>query len=393
MRRTPLVRRFAAAGLSAGLVVTLGLGQAQAATTGWRVTKTLGPYAGATYVNGFVASGARDAWSTWGTCNPCSGSKRVNTFTVQRWNGRSWSRLPLPKALEAEEATFGVGLAASSSTNAWLFNWFQDSTRALHWTGKSWHVVRIPRWVVRGNLSGEVGLAPYAFSPASAWVFSLGIDSLTKPQTFAARYSGGRWTKSYLPGVPTEADAVSASDIWVLGMTAKSAVKSQPVQILMHWNGNRWSTVKLPKRPKVPAGSAANLYGLTADNAHSVWLERNIVAADSAYTMYLLHWNGAKWQRVAIRYGKSSVDALASDGHGGLWMIATGPGETTKWYFDHYRAGRWGRVAVPSAGGTTLQEATQLVNVPGTRIMLVAGGVLLPHRTEGILGAIWQYGG
>jgi hypothetical protein len=387
------LRRIAAVALGTGLVVA-SLGQAQGATApGWRVTKTLGPYAGATGVIGFLSTGARDAWSTWSTCNPCSGSKRAQTFMVQRWNGSAWHVVPLPKALEVQESEFGVGLAASSSTNAWLFNWFQDSTRAVHWTGRSWHVVRIPDWVVRGNLSGDVSLATYAFAPTSAWVFSFGIDSFTKPETFAARYSHGKWGKSYLPGVPTAADAVSANDIWVLGVTTKSALGKHQVQILMHWNGYRWGTVALPRPPKVPAGTTGVIGGLTALGAHSVWLTRSIVTATSYYATYLLHWNGKGWRRVGIKYPKSSINELASDGHGGLWMIANGPAPKYSWYFYHYGAGRWSRVAVPSARGTTEDGAGQLVNVPGTTSMLAAGQVELPHRVEGLLGAIWQYGG
>jgi hypothetical protein len=394
-RHRPAVRGVTAAALAAGLLLAAGPGQAQAARTpGWRVIKTIGPDAGATGVNGFLAAGAKVAWSTWSTCNPCGGSKPVETFLVQRWNGKSWRTVPMPKALEAKESEFAVGLAASSSTNAWLFNWFQDSTKALRWTGRSWHVVTIPSWVVRGNLSGDVSLAAYAFAPSSAWVFSFGVDSFTKPETFAARYADGKWTKSGLPGVPVDADAVAANDIWVLGVTAKSALGSHQVQILMHWNGRRWSTVTVvPGVAKLPAGTTEAVVDLAANSADNVWLQRDLATTSSVYTMDLLHWTGKKWQRVAIKYAKSFIDDMTTDGHGGLWMIANGPAPKYAWYFYHYGSGHWSRVGIPSARGTTLQGASRLVNVPGTTTMLAAGQVELPHRAEGLLGTIWQDGG
>jgi hypothetical protein len=393
-RSTTAMRRTTAAALGAGLALALGLGTAEGATApGWHVTKTLGPYAGATGAGQFLATGAQDGWSDWTTCNPCGGSKPVSTFMVQRWNGRSWHAVLIPKGLAALEGYAPVALAASSSTNAWVFNGLQDNRRALHWTGRSWRHVTVPSWVVRGNLSGDVQAAAYAFAPGSMWVFSFGIDSFTKPETFAARYTDGRWSKSYLPVVPSEADAVSATDIWVLGDTAKSALGRHPVEALAHWGGRRWSTLALPVLPKVPAGTE-DYYGAPASSGPgSVWVTRNTVNLKGARTLDLEHWNGSRWQTVGIRYANSYVDELAIDGRGGVWMAANGPGPKYSSYFYHYRAGRWSRISVPAASGTTVGGVGELVNVPGTTTMLAAGQVDLPHRTEGLLGAIWQYGG
>ncbi len=45
-----------------------------------------------------------------------------------------------------------------------------------------------------------------------------------------------------------------------------------------------------------------------------------------------------------------------------------------------------------SAIGTSLEEVTELAYVPGTTAMLAAGGVIVPHKADGICDAIWQYG-
>ena len=389
-RRATAVTATAAA---VGLMMAVAQLPAEASVApGWRVTKVIGPVAGATYVADFVATGRRNAWSTWGTCNPCGGASPKQTFAVERWNGRAWRGVPLSPAQETKETTFSVAFGASSSSNAWVFNGLQDHTTALQWNGRTWESRPIPAWVVRNNLSGDYAVSAEVFSPKSMWVFSSGVDSFTKPEHFAARYSGGKWTKVQLPGVPLGVSAASQDDLLVSGVTPSSALKRNPVGILMRWNGHRWSTLSLP----TVRGSAASheyVTDITAVSPHSVWAQRYYSGSPGTpRTLYLLHWNGTGWRRVNIRYANSSVDSLVPDGHGGLWMIANGPPPAYRWYFYHYNGGRWSRTAVRSAAGTSLQEVTQLALVPGTRSVLAAGGVIVPHRADGIRGAIWQYG-
>ncbi len=186
-----------------GLTITLAQLPAGASVrSGWRVTNVIGPVAGATYVSDFVVTGRANAWSTWGTCNPCS-SPSKQTFTVERWNGRSWRSVPFSPAQETNETSSSVAFGASSSSNAWLFNGFQDHITALQWNGRAWKARPVPSWVVRSNLSGTYAVSAEVFSPKSMWVFSSFVDSFTKPEHFAARYSAGRWTKVQLPGIPT----------------------------------------------------------------------------------------------------------------------------------------------------------------------------------------------
>jgi hypothetical protein len=378
---------------AAGLMTALAQLPAEASvTSGWRVTKVIGPVAGATYVAGFVATGPGDAWSTWGTCNPCGGASPKQSFAVQRWNGRKWRGVPLSPVQETKESSFSVAFGASSRTNAWLFNGFQDHSAALHWNGRTWNGRPIPSWVVRNNLSGSYSVSAEVFSVKSMWVFSSGVDSFTKPEHFAARYSAGRWTKVQLPGIPGGVSAVSQDDMWVSGFTLKTALRPNPVQILMHWNGHRWSTHSLP-RARGSAASHEFLADITGAGAHSVWAQRYYSSGTGpSRTLYLLHWNGTAWRLINIPYPNSTLDQLAPDGHGGLWMIANGPPPSYRWYFYHYGSGRWTRTAVHSAAGTSLQEVTQLAWVPGTRSMLAAGGVIVPHQADGIRGAIWQFG-
>jgi hypothetical protein len=109
-------------------------------------------------------------------------------------------------------------------------------------------------------------------------------------------------------------------------------------------------------------------------------------------TTSLEHWNGTAWQPVPLHYRTSSVDATASDGSGGLWMIFNGPRPGFTGYFAHLAGGgSWTRTLVPAATGTTVQQASVITAVPGSASAWAAGELIVPGEgSGGIIGAIWQ---
>jgi hypothetical protein len=189
--------------------------QPETATSGWHVITTVGSLPGVTSAADLAVTGRTDAWSTWDMCSPCGGQNQATVFQVDRWNGSAWRQVPIPQRL-ANYGTDSVGLGASSSRDAWLFDTSPLLGKALHWNGTRWAVRDIPRWVVRGNLSGTVALTIADFGRAGMWVFSEGQESFSRLVPFAARYQHGRWAKARLPGIPIQVSAVSPTDIWAL---------------------------------------------------------------------------------------------------------------------------------------------------------------------------------
>ncbi len=362
-----------------------------AAAPGWHVVTTVGPLHGVTSVGNLAATGSTDAWSTWDVCAPCGGPNQTTVFQVERWNGRAWRLVPIPQGL-ARYGMDSVGLGASSSRDAWLFDPRPLLGRALHWNGSRWAVRDIPRWVVRGNLSGTVDLAAPDFGRAGLWVFSEGRESMQPVVPIAARLLHGRWAKVRLPGVPSEVSAVSATDMWSLADPQR--LMRVPRQFLMHWNGRRWSTLAIPAPATIPPNSVEFVRDLVAAGPRDVWLQRDIeTGSKGARTLYLLHWNGKSWQRVPLRKPTSGVVDMARDGHGGLWLVTNGPGPAFRWFFDHLSGGRWTRTAVPATATTTVQEVTRLAWIPGTRSEWAAGGLLPVNTTTDVLGGIWKFRG
>ena len=364
--------------------------RAPAATPGWHVFTTVGTVPGVTSVVSLTATGRTDAWSTWGVCTPCSGQNQSSVFQVDHWNGRGWRLVAIPKRL-ARYGSDSVGFGASGGRDAWLFDASPLPGRALHWNGSHWAVRDIPRWVVRGNLSGTFEISVTDFGRDGMWVFSQGQESMTPTVPFAARYVRGRWAKVRLPGVPIEVSAVSCHRHLGARRPRAGDQPPAPVPDALEWPALEHQCRCLP-RSTVPPNSTEFVRDLVAAGPGDVWLQRDIErGTQGARTLYLLHWTGKAWHRVALGKPTSGVDEMARDGHGGLWLVTNGPGPAFTWFFDHLSGGRWTRTQAPSAAKTTVQEVTKLAWVPGTRSEWAAGGLLPTGSNTDVLGGIWQF--
>jgi hypothetical protein len=377
VRTRPVLTRVAFLAAAVGLAIGTAVPASGAATPGWRVVKIFGPAEGV-WADNFVATGAGDAWSTWDA---------VSHSLVERWTGRAWRQVPVPPNL-AGDAASSVAIGASSASNAWLF----DPGKVLRWNGSAWRLETIPAWVVHINLSGSFSVTSAVFSASSVWVFSAGVDSMTKPDHFAAHYNGHVWVKVQLPGVISQVSALSPTDIWALGVTTATALGSNPAYILMHWNGKTWATVRIPK-VSPPAGAVEFPVDLAATGPADAWLQRDIDQGSAgARTLYLLHWNGRSWTRVNLGFPTSFVDYMTQDGHGGVWMVANGPARAFRFLTYHLNAGHWTRYTAPVATGLSLLDLTGISWIPGTRSVWLTGNMTGPPNGNGIFGAILKFG-
>ena len=154
-----------------------------------------------------------------------------------------------------------------------------------------------------------------------------------------------------------------------------------------HWDGRQWRATPLPDLG-LPASDLlwANINGLADIGPRDVWADitTNDTSAKRPGTI-LLHWNGKVWSRVAFPYPGSASSPVASDGHGGIWLAtASGVGDGTIAWFDHYASGRWTRIQVPSGEGEQ-PDVSYLSSIPGTGALLAAGAVDFADDGEAVL--------
>ena len=367
------------------LVLAAGSSQAYAAPARaphWQLVRVLGknannldPVGGSSSTSALAVTGPANAWSLWDNCNwPCNGS---TTPIVEHWNGHRWGAVP-PSELTGMTAP--VAVTASSRSDAWLFSFYQKGPAyALHWNGVSWTRRKVPVWVVRPNLSGEVNVQAADFGHGNVWVFSLGDDTFKKVVPFAAHLVRGRWRKATLPLIPDVVDAESPGNVWAIGTSA--SLSGKPA--LMHWNGSKWHTMNLPTRwPGAPT------FSLVGASAHNLWL-----GWYRGRVWSLLHWNGRTWSRTALPNGWQD-DPMVSDGRGGLWLAGIGPKPKFRRPFLHFYRGHWTMWRMPTMTGLTSNSVAEMALIPGTtRVWAIGHGYEWVKSQNSSLnrGTIWRF--
>jgi hypothetical protein len=79
----------------------------------------------------------------WAVGASCASSGFFSTL-IERWNGKSWTKVPSPNASGATES-YLAGVSAVSASNAWAVGWSAASSAYQplieHWNGTAWSVV------------------------------------------------------------------------------------------------------------------------------------------------------------------------------------------------------------------------------------------------------------
>jgi hypothetical protein len=328
---------------------------AQAASTGWRLI--FGQHYGApgnvSLYTAVVATGRNAAWAFGGT-NLTGGSGPSGRPVAVRWNGRSWRPSPLPAGLSD---SIGAASAASAS-DVWAVTHFGG--QVLRWNGTRWSLAK--RLSGAGQLTGVTAL-----SASDVWVFG-GGGSIGGLGTW--HFNGRVWR--HLTGGASGLEigsAVSASDIWAIGGQVS------PYSAIVHFNGRSWSPVT------AKALSGLQFTDIRAFGRNDVWA--SAIAAGRISPAWLVHFNGARWTRVKLPWTVDPV-SVAADGHGGLWLSALGLAGPP--YAVHLSAsGRWSRTPISTF-------LFGLALIPGTTSLWGVGGANTKTGANAVVWAYGKIG-
>jgi len=259
-----------------------------------------------------AASSARDAWIF-----PRAGTLLApNHGYALHWNGATWHKLALPDNLVVAAA------AAFSLRDAWVFGGVQHrpDVNALHapyaarYDGHTWHVVTMP---------GQP-LAVSALSPSDIWAVGPTLKTAGEPRArqaiIAMHWTGRSWHAIPVPKITAApigqsflsrafAAAAGPHDLWWAYPVSASSHSAQVV--VLHWDGSRWHRIALP-------GAIASIDGMTQDGHGGLWLIADFYGNNPQ--QYWYHYNGGRWTRQLVPSPRGYSNVLS----GMAWVPGTG---------------------------------------------------------------------
>ncbi|MFD0685642.1 hypothetical protein [Actinomadura fibrosa] len=280
---------------------------------------------------------------------------------MQRWTGSGWRGYTLPNGLN--QASLDA-VAATSANDAWATGRYSDANGLSHnwilrWNGTSWTSVPIP-----GSSDASAGTSSVDARPGEVWVsYSLG---------FVYRLSNGTWTSTY-PTDPDHEFRIArvrtspSGATWIAGTHGHW----EPSGWTYYPNAAQWNGTTWVERPVTAWPDTAETLDILPLGPESVWA---VGQSGPSRTPLLAHWDGSTWHNTAVPTGVATLSALAPDGQGGAYAsgkAADTEGAPALLHLD--AAGTWTRVQVPQSPGTWNADLTALSVAPNGSALWATG--------------------
>jgi len=207
--------------------------------------------------NGFLAAVAASSSSNSWAVGFYSRSFGQSQTLAEQWNGSTWCKVTSPNPGSTSAAHQLSGVTVLSGSSAWAVGFYGSSTVSktlvLHWNGTAWKQQASPN--PAGFSAGSRLLGVAATSSANAWAVGLSAKSGGAALTLITRWNGTRWVRVPSPnpgGTGSTAfnwlnavAALSSSRAWAVGASATSPTTTGHT-LVEHWNGTAWKVQPSP---------------------------------------------------------------------------------------------------------------------------------------------------
>lgn len=260
---------------------------------------------------------------------------------IEHWDGTKWSTVPSPGVPQSDEALTGV--SASAPDNAWAVGW-QDpyGTGRVHALLLHWDG---QSWTVtQGPAGAGIVSAVDARTADDVWAVGLGLFE---------HFDGTSWSVAKSPRAdahPMAVTALAEDDVWAVGSVPLKPPGYRSSKLyIAHWDGTSWSRVAIPRHAGV-----GRLAAVSAVNANDIWAVGGI--GSSPASPYGLHFDGSRWRAVTLPGAAegsalSGVTALSS---GDVWAVGNQDGRLRSgfavWrsFTEHWDGASWSIVDSPN---------------------------------------------
>jgi hypothetical protein len=282
-------------------------------------------------------------------------------------------------------------VVCTSAANCWTVGFDEVNgallNQALHWNGKRWSAARIPSpgGTRLGALSELYGVR--CMSARSCWAVGYYLRQDTGVLTQALHWNGTRWSLTVTPDPGgkkmsdfnslSDVACTSATDCWATGQYVPgSGPGDVTMNLMLHWNGERWTQAPVPNPGGMHTGDVSMLQGIRCASARNCWA----VGTDGpdltsvVLRNQVLHWNGSKWSKVSVpnpegtKIGdenklqaltcSSATDCLAAGDY-----TTDAPDSPALNEVLHWNGTNWSQQKTPNPGGKGTNDSNSLTAI------------------------------
>ena len=250
---------------------------------------------------------------------------------VAHWDGAAWRKVAVPDVGPL------AAVAACARNDVWAIPYGYVTGRALHWDGSNWQVVSLPT-PSRADVSAVELHDIVALAPDDVWIVGMCWLRHRPPSVrpVVLHWDGEAWTSVAVPlpraRVAASLSSVSGSgadDVWAVGTWGATPYRGGVPTLVEHWDGSAW------RRIPSPHGVLDGLKTVAVRTSTDVW---------AAFTHGLIHWDGASWHPFRVARTRSSDPyELALVPPADAWAVADG-------FVERWDGRRWHLIADAALG-------------------------------------------
>jgi alpha-tubulin suppressor-like RCC1 family protein len=235
----------------------------------WKVVPSPDP-GGTNVLEAINGTGPDDLWAVGWFENT---DATFIALLFEHWNGTAWSSVAPPDESGIE---FGEAVTAIAPDDVWAVgNTGGNGTVSAHWDGTSWQLVNTPNLTSKDSLNFLSGVTATGANDVWASGYEGNVNDTLFDKPYMLHWTGSSWHLVKLPNAGTEGsslhatDALSPSDVWAVGITDQT--DGALLALTEHFNGTNWSIM-----PALDPGQLAGLpdntlFSVASPGAGIVW--------------------------------------------------------------------------------------------------------------------------
>ena len=276
-----------------------------------------------------------------------------------------WTTVPSPN--EIPGSNYLSGADSTDASNVWAVGAVlppragPSHSLVFRYDGVAW------RSVPRTGLPGDETLGDVdAVSATDVWVVGNRTVGVLSSDTVAAHWNGTTWTREPTPngspGVFNSLSGVAAAGgtVWAVGTYVDPASSSNRRKLILQRAGGSWRISAAPRVATYETLAAVDATGLA--DAWAVGSATSDIQSGPLVPL-ALRWNGTSWVSMTLpATGSTALIGVDARTPSDVWAVGSSRNaDGTQPYVAHFDGVSWRRVATPTfAGGGELTDVVAL---------------------------------